>query len=609
MKKIRNMVMCIAMALGVFCGALFIGKVDVEAETVVSFVTQNDGSMRYYENGEWVKTKNGYADYNGGKFFVVNGVLATSANGLVQDPAKVQDWYYLANGMAQTQYTGLAQYDGAWFYISAGKLDTTMSACVNYDGGLFYVAAGRIVKEKNGLGQDPRGTTWYYFAEGMVQKQYTGLALYDGHWFYVENGIFINTYTGYAVYNGACFYVQNGEMVRQEYGMIANNYPKQNMFANSYDIKGLQGATSATQSKYGGLKHSLINVVLNDCIFSPSSSQITSSSVVPFQFEGETFYFRKNPISIASDINDSGMSLSVVFLIRWSNSTSFLIDEGSRVQGYTYYAPNTNMNSYGGKAIRAFWHYLMSWLEEKGYHIDNFILGNEVNMPNHWHYSGSTDVNVVAAKYADAFYYMYDAVRKYTTVSRCSISIDHCWNHNDEGRGIGARSFLHKFNERVSSHGRAVDWCVSAHLYPALLTDSRIWKHPYNLTTKNSNSPMVDGTNLSVMTNYIRDNFGSQHRIMLTEQGFTNYYGQEAQAASLAYSYYAAMYDPMVDSFLLNVENAGNQLDFGIDGSLAQTVYTKIGNGNAADQQWIANLCLPVIGASSWGQIVPNFGR
>ena len=41
---------------------------------------------------------------------------------------------------------------------------------------------------------------------------------------------------------------------------------------------------------------------------------------------------------------------------------------------------------------------------------------------------------------------------------------------------------------------------------------------------------------------------------------------------------------------------------------LANEVYTKIGNGNAADQQWIADVCLPVIGVKSWAQIIPNFG-
>lgn len=400
---------------------------------------------------------------------------------------------------------------------------------------------------------------------------------------------------------------------------ISNNYPQVDMFSDSYNIKGMQGANSGSQSMYGGLSHSLINVQLDQAIFSPDSAYAKNGWVYAYEFEGETFYFTDYPTGMANvpKCNSSNMSVSVVFLLKWNdgsrdsyhNDTNFLIDEDSRVEGYTYYAPNADLSTYGGRAIRAYWHFLMEFLEKEGYHIDNFILGNEVNMPNHWHYSGSTDVSVVAAKYADAFYYMYEAVREYTDVSRCSISIDHSWNHNDEGRGIGARTFLHVFHNRLAQHSSKVDWCVSAHLYPSILYETRIWHHIYGLTTNSSDTQMVDGTNLSAMTNYIRDTFGSEHRVMLTEQGFSNYYGSEAQAACLAYTYYAAMYDPMVDSFLINTENAGSMVDFRIDGTTAETVYTKIGNGNAEDAQWIADTCLPVIGVNSWEAIIPNYGK
>ena len=390
------------------------------------------------------------------------------------------------------------------------------------------------------------------------------------------------------------------------------------MFTDPYNIKGLQGAKPSNKKDYGGLPHSLTNICLDEAIFSPDSDYAKNGWAVAYEFEGEMFYFTPYPagMQLVEMCNEANMSISAVFLLQWNegtrdpynNNTNFLIDEASRVPGYKFYAPNANLNTYGGRAIRAYWHYLMEMFSQNGMHIDNFILGNEVNMPNHWHYSGSTDVNVVANKYADAFYYMYETVRKYTDVSRCSISIDHSWTHNDEGRGIGAKYFLHAFHNRLSKYNNKVDWCVAAHLYPAILTDTRIWNHPYGLTTNSPNTAMVDGTNLSAMTNYIRDVFGSQHRVMLTEQGFTNNTGYEAQAASLAYTYYAAMYDPMVDCFLLNAVDSGYQLDLRIENTLAGTVYTKIGNGNAEDQKWIADLCLPIIGASSWASIIPNWG-
>ncbi len=171
-----------------------------------------DGSYYYYIDGVAATDKNGFVDYQGYKFFVVRGRVDKGANGLVQDIVHPEDWYYCANGQAQMQYTGLAEYDGSWFYVERGKLNTRLSAFVEYDGGLFYVGAGRIMKEVSGLAKDPQGSDWYYLANGQAQTQYTGLAQYDGSWFYVRRGKLASNYTGNVNYNGSTFYVKNGEV-------------------------------------------------------------------------------------------------------------------------------------------------------------------------------------------------------------------------------------------------------------------------------------------------------------------------------------------------------------------------------------------------------------
>ena len=407
----------------------------------------------------------------------------------------------------------------------------------------------------------------------------------------------------------------------------AGTYSTKDRFKN-VTIKGQQGAASS--NVFGGINHTLYNVFLDEAIKSPDSKWAVNGWIAPYEFEGEDFYFNNAPLdrlySGGSGVICSDMSVSIVFLLRkqtdvYGCSSSFIIDQGSLADGYTYYAPNADLSTYGGRAVRAFWHYVMDYLTEKGCHIDNFILGNEVNMPNQWHYSGSTngtgDANNCATKYADAFYYMYNAVRKYSSVPRCSVSLDHSWQNNNEGRGIAAKDFLHIFHNRLAQHAANVEWCVSTHLYPAQLFDTRIWQDPHNLAPSDSSARIIDGSNLWVMTNYIRDTFGSQHRIMLTEQGFTDQYGPQVQAACLAYTYYAAKYDPMVDNFLITTHDAGEvstsegvmSLNFNISGTLAEQVYTLIDNGNESDRRWIDNTCLPVIGVSSWAEIIPNYGQ
>lgn len=395
----------------------------------------------------------------------------------------------------------------------------------------------------------------------------------------------------------------------------AGSYPSVNMFERSTSIKGVQGAIN--KNDFGGLQHTLTNVFLDDFIYSPDSSYARNGRVAPYKFEGKTYYFVKesaNGMSLAKIANRQDMSVSLVFLLRWKQNgehgdLTYLIDEESRVPNKRYYAPATTGE--GGDTLRAFWHFFMELCIEENCHVDNLILGNEVNMPNSWHYSGP-DLSRAANKYADAFYTMWRTVREYTNVSRCSISIDHSWQHNDEGRGIKAREYLETFNARLSQHGD-VDWCVSMHPYPAILYETKIWENTYgmNLNTKDDNAQFIDGANLFVMTNYIKNHFGEQHRVMLTEVGFSDEHGAEVQAACLAYTYYAAKYDPMVDSILLHMSNEGrtgdgHSMNFDIHNTLAGEIYSKI--DNAEDQEWIASVCLPVIGVSSWEEIIPNFG-
>ena len=173
-----------------------------------------DGHWYWYEDGKVATDKNGFVDWESSKFFLVKGMVDENANGLVQDIKNTADWYYCANGQAQTQYTGLAEYDGKWFYVEKGKLNTTLAAYVEYDGGLFFVGAGRIMKEVSGLAKDPNGSDWYYLADGQAQTQYTGLAQYDGAWFYVIAGKFAQDYSGSVKYDGATFQVEKGEVVQ-----------------------------------------------------------------------------------------------------------------------------------------------------------------------------------------------------------------------------------------------------------------------------------------------------------------------------------------------------------------------------------------------------------
>lgn len=156
---------------------------DPEKDPINGLHKDEDGVWRYYENNE-VTDFTGIAEYQGGKFFVANGVLCSDAKGLNLYNG---EWYFLAGGQIQTQVTGLAMYNGEWFFLTNGKLDRSKTGLVEYDGAKFIIAKGEL-QRYSGLWQDPADGTWYFAALGQIQEQYTGTAIYDGQTFELVNG-------------------------------------------------------------------------------------------------------------------------------------------------------------------------------------------------------------------------------------------------------------------------------------------------------------------------------------------------------------------------------------------------------------------------------------
>ena len=253
----------VLMSLCTVLCVMFFSTLTVEAANG-TLKMEEDGKFHYYEGDRKVEDKYGFVEFDGSKFLVANGVVATDENGLAIDPDNESDWYFLSNGLAQTQHTGLVEYDGEWFYVSEGKLDTTRNAYVKYDGGLFFVAAGRLVKEYQGLAKDPNGDDWYYVADGQAQIQYTGLAGYDGEYFYVQQGKFQKEFSGSVEYDGAYFEIVEGEMTEQVYGQkmvlksqITSNYDANNK-CTSYTIN----------------KHNEKGIIYQSTVYTPMGTEI-----------------------------------------------------------------------------------------------------------------------------------------------------------------------------------------------------------------------------------------------------------------------------------------------------------------------------------------------
>ena len=180
--------------------------------TTKDSLVEYDGSWFYVQNGELENNYSGLLEYDSNLFFVSGGQVQSSVNGLVLNSDGI--WYYLGGGQVQKQYTGLAEYDGAWFYVVNGELENNYSGLLEYDSNLFFVSGGQVQSSVNGLVLNSDGI-WYYLGGGQVQKQYTGLAEYDGAWFYIRNGVLDTSFSGTVTYDGVQFEVVNGQVVTE----------------------------------------------------------------------------------------------------------------------------------------------------------------------------------------------------------------------------------------------------------------------------------------------------------------------------------------------------------------------------------------------------------
>lgn len=158
-------------------------KIELSREEKVEAMLEglNPADGKIWDDGKAIEGT-GMVEFNGGKFYVVDGVLQ-NAMGVTNVGGK---FLFLAHGQLQ-EVTQLAEYDGEWFYVVDGEVQVGFNGLVEYDGAKFLVGAGRVQFEQTTLFND--GTQWVLISAGQVATSYTGAFTYDGVVFQVVNGI------------------------------------------------------------------------------------------------------------------------------------------------------------------------------------------------------------------------------------------------------------------------------------------------------------------------------------------------------------------------------------------------------------------------------------
>lgn len=137
-----------------------------ESNSDITLMKEADGKWHYYPNGQRSKKKTATLTNHKGK------------------------WFYVENGVWNTEYTGLFKYKNKWFYIKDGKWDSSTETLTKYNG------------------------KWFYIKNGKWDSSITTLFKYKGKTFYIKNGKWDSTVTKLIKHNSKLCYVKSGKLCK-----------------------------------------------------------------------------------------------------------------------------------------------------------------------------------------------------------------------------------------------------------------------------------------------------------------------------------------------------------------------------------------------------------
>ena len=176
-----------------------------------------DGNYYYYADDVVDTSFTGFADCDNERMYVKNGKVDTTYTSVEQDGA---DWVYVENGKIRYDYTGIRQNSNGWWRIEDGKVNFNFTGLADNENGRFYIQNGKVNFEYTNLIQD--GADWVYVKNGHVKNDYTGFAENENGRFYLENGKVNFEYTN-VIQDGADWvYVEKGH-VNTNYTGIRQN--------------------------------------------------------------------------------------------------------------------------------------------------------------------------------------------------------------------------------------------------------------------------------------------------------------------------------------------------------------------------------------------------
>lgn len=280
------------------------------------------------------------------------------------------------------------------------------------------------------------------------------------------------------------------------------------------------------------------------------------SGVETYKYNGKTYHFNGlyGYVYLVQQCNAKGIQVTAQISIDRNASTQSFITGNSPYAETAYYGWNTD-NSTTRQTMEAMFAYLGEKFGKNNCYISNWILGNEVNSASGYYYVGNVSFSKFISMYSEAFRCLYNAVKSSRGSSKVFICLDNCWNQKNAFTiCYSARSTLESFAAKISDMQKDVNWNLAYHAYNQPLSDSQFWSgaNASMFTSDANTTTFITMRNIETLTDYVKNRFGSNTRIILSEQGFSSTYGGQAnQAAAIALAYYKAACNPMIDAFII----------------------------------------------------------
>ena len=280
------------------------------------------------------------------------------------------------------------------------------------------------------------------------------------------------------------------------------------------------------------------------------------SGVETYKYNGKTYHFNGlyGYVYLVQQCNAKGIQVTAQISIDRNASTQSLITGNSHYAETAYYGWNTD-NGTTRQTMEAMFAYLGEKFGKNNCYISNWILGNEVNSASGYYYVGNVSFSKFISMYSEAFRCLYNAVKSSRGSSKVFICLDNCWNQKNAFTiCYSARSTLESFAAKISDMQKDVNWNLAYHAYNQPLSDSQFWSgaNASMFTSDANTTTFITMRNIQTLTDYVKNRFGSNTRIILSEQGFSSTYGGQAnQAAAIALAYYKAACNPMIDAFII----------------------------------------------------------